>query len=131
IPAWSGRERRGSSLACRSVPAEGRDRLVPENHETMVGRAPLRHTGPDTDFVAQPAAKPLAALSGLELPSLGPLGFLPVGRSLWIPRSASGRDGSGLRGSGDGPRPDTALGRPPIQRGGRAALVARSFRRRS
>ena len=82
------------------------------------------------DPALRPAAQPLAALPGAELPRLGPVGVLPVGRRLRLPRPAPGRDGPGLRRPGRGAGADPPRGGPAVRRGRRAALVAPAGRPR-
>ena len=61
-----------------------------------VGPDPGCRPGEDTRCWPGPDGQPLAALPGPGLPGLGPVGVLPVGRSVRLSRSAPGRHGPGL-----------------------------------
>jgi len=61
----------------------------------------------------------------------GRSGFLPVRRSLRLPRSTAGRDGPRLLASPGDARPLVARGEPAVPRGRRAALVAPAERGRA
>ena len=67
---------------------------------------------------------------GPRLPGLGPVGVLPVGRRVRLPRPAPGRHGPGPRRARGGAGPHPPRGGPPVRRGGRAALVAPAGRPR-
>ena len=56
-----------------------------------MGRHSGRRPGADARPRPRPAAQPLAAVPGPELPGLGPVGVLPVRRRLRLPRPAPGR----------------------------------------
>ena len=66
----------------------------------------------------------------MSLPPLGPIGVLPVGRGLRLPRPAPGRDGACPRRPRGGPGPYPPCGVPAVPRRRRAALVAPARRTR-
>src|SRR5439155_15743127 len=66
----------------------------------------------------------LARLSGPGLPALGPLGLLPVGRRLRLPRPAPGCRRSRLRAARAHARADPPPRGAPVRRGRRPSLVA-------
>ena len=132
LPARPGRRRRGGAPARPRATASRRRAGRPcRRCKARWERGPGRRAGADAGPGDGPAAQPLAALPGAELPLLGPLGVLPVGRRLRLPRPAPGRDGPGLRGAGGDPRAHpAAAGGAPVPRGRRAALVAPAARPR-
>ena len=65
-----------------------------------MGPHPRGRPGPHARPRAGPDAQSLAALPGACLPGVGPVGLLPVGRGVRLPRPAAGRDGPGLRRRG-------------------------------
>ena len=68
--------------------------------------------------------QPLAPLPGLGLPCLGPVGVLPIGRSVRLSRSAPGRHGPGLWCPEVGAGPDPAGGGEAVRGRRCPALVA-------
>ena len=111
-PAWS-RGRRGDRPGGRA----------PE-----LGRHPRHGPGPYAGRLLRPDDEPLAALSGRELPAVGPIRLLPAGRRLRVPRPASGRHGLDAGPAGSLQRTPVASRRPAIPRRRRPALVARAER---
>ena len=87
-----------------------------------------RRAGRDAGAGDRSDGQRLAALPGAELPPLGPLGALPVGRRLRLSRSAAGLRRARLRASRADARADPAARRAPVRRGRRAALVASAGR---
>ena len=131
------RRRRSSSSSARPTTLEAARDLDPpraasrakadavfEAVQIALGRGAGRRAGADARPRHGPAAQPLAALPGPELPPLGPLGVLPVGRRVRLPRPAPGRDGPGLRRAGRGAGPSAPRRGAAVPRRRRAALVA-------
>ena len=95
---WARPGRSTRSAGCsRRYREPGRRRGRAGGGPGALGADPHRRAGPHARPRHGPAAQPLAPLPGAELPPLGPLGALPVGRGVWLPRPAPGRDGPGLR----------------------------------
>ena len=65
--------------------------------KAAMGPGPGRDPGQDARRGDGPRPQPLAPLPGPELPVLGPVGHLSIGRGLRVPRPAPGLDGPGLR----------------------------------
>ena len=63
-----------------------------------MGRAARDRAGSHARARARSPDESLAALPGAELPRLGAVGVLPVGRRVRVSRPASGCDGAGPRG---------------------------------
>src|SRR5678816_2150529 len=72
----------------------------------------------------RPNAQPLASLSSLGLPRLGPFRVLPIRRSVWLSRPTAGCDGLGLQRSSTGAGADLAIGGTAIRGRRCPALVA-------
>ena len=96
----------------------------------IVGPDPRCRPGDNTRRRPGPDGQPLAPLPGLGLPRLGPLGVLPIGRSVRLSRSAPGRHGPCLQCPGRDAGPDPAVGRQAVRGRRRAALVAPAGRPR-
>ncbi len=93
-----------------------------------LGRHPRRRPGADPGRLFRPPHESLVALSGPELPAVGPIGLLSARRRLRIPRPASGRDGPDFQPPRSLPRAPGARRGPAVPRRRRPALVARAER---
>ena len=125
LPARRGRRRRRGPRAGPPLPRAGPRGAALEDGQ---GRAGTRCSAPSR--CARPTRRSTCSLNRwllyqvLELPPLGPVGVLPVGRRLRVPRPAPGRDGPGPRGARDDPGADPPRGGAAVPRRRRAALVA-------
>ena len=100
---------------------------VQEFWNETLGAIQIKNAGRIVKFIGQ--SKP--ALSIARLPFLGADGVLSIERSVRFPRSIAGRDGTRLYPTGFGASLYSARRRASIQRRRRAALVARTVKRRN
>ncbi len=127
LPARPGARRRGSARARRPASGAG-SRPGARRRASGVGGHSDRASGPDARSFDGPDAQSLAALPDARLPPEGARGFLPGGRRLGLPRSASGRPLAHGRAARAGARSAAARRLPAVRGGRRPALVARSRR---
>ena len=93
---------------------------VTRRWDEILGAVQVVDAGPGVRL----APEPLAALPGGELPPLGAVGLLPIGRRVRLPRSAPGRPRHRSRRARARPRAHPPGRGAPVPRGRRAALVA-------
>jgi cyclic beta-1,2-glucan synthetase len=84
--------------------------LLGESSSVEVGPAPPNHTGRNAAAFSRRPTEPLAAVSNVELPDVGPVGDLSVWWRAGVPGSAAGFDDAAVLRSGDHAQDDSRSG---------------------
>ena len=127
----TGPGRRWSGLRALD-PVQGAERrpVVPGGGSRILAGPALRNQGLHAFGGAGSDGERVASLSESELPHVGAVGILSVGRRLRVPGSAPGRVGAGLSATRSHPAADPAARRAAVCGRRRAALVAPAGRPR-